>query len=315
MNQALSVWANAATQDAPPPRISITVPFYNCAVAPLAQALSRQAGALPGEFELIFADDGSPQAHWREALQAVLRDSRVPAQILSAPQNLGRSAIRNRLIEAARAEHLLFIDADMLPDRDDFLLRYLKLADGAELIYGGRSYQRVPPPAPPFRLYHAFSLRTECTPAWQRQRAPARYVMTNNLLVRRELLLTQPFAEEYQGWGYEDTDWAMGLPERDILHIDNSASHLGLIEERTLLAKMDESAANFLRIAARRSAFRQVPAYRAARLAARLPTRWLALLCRRLALLRALPLRLRCAAVQGYRLAIYARALRQAPRQ
>lgn len=312
---ALEIWANAAFAGSPTPVISVAVPFHAYEVSPLARELLAQAATLGGQIELLFADDGSPQAHWREALQSLLQDAAVPARVLVAARNLGRSAIRNRLIEAARGEYLLMIDADMLPDAPDYLRRYLQLADGAPLIYGGRSYQQLQQPEPGLRLYQHFSQRTECKPAYIRQQAPARYVMTNNLLVRRELLLQQGFSEEYRGWGYEDNDWAMGLSPTAILHIDNSASHMGLIDERTLLGKMDESRDNFLRIARRRPAFRAVPAYRAAQQAARFPTRWLAQLCRVLVLSRFLPLTLRSAAVQGYRLAIYAEALRGSPRQ
>jgi len=310
---ALREWRNAAADSAAsPPLISVAVPFYRYDVLPLARELIAQARADAPSFELLFADDGSPEPESSDGLQLAFAAAPVAARILRATTNVGRSAIRNRLVAAARGDYILLIDCDMLPDHDDYLARYRALAGAAtsDIVCGGRSYQRVTSVRAEQRLYRAFSARTECLPAAVRQAQPSRYVMTNNLLVRRSLLAELPFAEDYRGWGYEDADWGFRIAARGILHVDNTASHFGLISDHELLAKMDESAANLLLIAQRQPAFRAVPAYRYTQLAAQLPVAGLRALSRWLALNQALPLRLRQLAVQAYRMAIYAAALR-----
>lgn len=307
------IWRNRrASTSGDATRLSVAIPFHNEDVVPLASELLTQAERFGTTCELLFADDGSADARWRQALEQRLATAPVAASVLHAPRNLGRGPIRNRLAAAARGEYILLLDADMLPDADDYLARYLALIEQRRIdaLVGGRSYHRVRDITAAQQLYVYFSMRTECLSAAQRALAPARHCLTNNLVVRRSLLIAQPFCEDTVGWGYEDIEWALRLGGTCIQHIDNAASHFGLVDEATLLAKLDESVTNFMIVAQRQPAFRQLPVYQRSAALARWPAPGLAPVCRWLAQRRSLPQPLRYAAVQGYKIACYAMALR-----
>jgi glycosyltransferase involved in cell wall biosynthesis len=94
------------------PRLSVIVPFLNEERwLPLClEALRSQT--LPAEhFELIFVDNGSSDRS-REILRA------YPEVIVLEESIRDPYIARNRGILAARADHLVFLDADCLPDPD-----------------------------------------------------------------------------------------------------------------------------------------------------------------------------------------------------
>ncbi len=310
--------ANAAWDGPRPvPHLSVLVPFYNADARPMARALLAQAEAVAAPVEMIFADDASPDPSHGEALAALFAESRVPAQIIRPAHNLGRGGVRNLLGREAGADVFLFMDCDMLPDNDAFLARYLALiaADAGDVIYGGRSVDQIPTPAPAHRLHWAFTKAREQVPATRRNAAPAFHFMSSNFLVRRSVLAACPFHDGYAGWGWEDGEWAAraGAAFR-LVHVDNTATHLGLLDAATLLGKYDESVANFLlTVRIRPELVTPSPLYRI--------TSWLAWLrlggataslARWLVLMEACPMRLRIAGLLFYKAGIYARVLREA---
>lgn len=307
-----SHWSNGRDGDAP--LLSVVVPYKDYDVSTLARDLIAQANQQTTAVELLFADDGSQQSRHAETLRELFSSATIAARLLVYTRNIGRAAIRNRLANEARGEYLLFLDADMLPDDAAFLQRYLALAQEGKLdiTCGGRSYHRVEDCPIEHRLYRYFSQATECVGADIRNRHPLWYLLTNNLMVRRRLALERPLDESYRGWGFEDADWALRLVGAQVLHIENTASHMGLPSERELLAKYDESSDNFARISQELPEFHRFALYRASRMLSwvPLPTAWLRGFARGLVLSRALPMHLRYLGIHGYRAATYAGVLR-----
>jgi hypothetical protein len=214
---------------------------------------------------------------------------------------------------ASRASHLLFLDADMLPDGPRFLSEYLSLiaAEDPAVAFGGFTLDRTPKD-PARGLHRALSLRGDCRSARVRRTEPAKSLCTSNLLVRRRVFEIEAVDEAFAGWGWEDVEWALRVSRRWlVVHIDNPASHLGLDTDEALLAKYDQSPANFGRMARKHpEAIGRFPVARLARLVARIPFReaWRPAL-RRLALARSAPMLARVAAVKVYRAALYADVL------
>ena len=295
-------------------RLSVLIPFFRDDPRPLLHALEREAAALAGRVEVVVLDDaGGDPARSRQAAQEAA-DSPLPVRLVALARNAGRAAGRNRLADAARARHLLFIDADMLPDRPDFLQAWLPLAEEADVpaAFGGFSLEQATPGAE-HRLHHAMQLGAECLPAAVRARQPAKHVFTSNLLVRRDVLAAEPFDESFVGWGWEDVEWGARVAARfGVTHIDNPATHLGLDTAAALAAKYEQSPANFGRLLDRHPELvRAFASYRAARLLSRLPAR--APLRRGLkavALAERAPLRARTAAMRLYKAALYAEVVR-----
>jgi hypothetical protein len=96
--------------------------------------------------------------------------------------------------------------------------------------------------------YHAYlGNRKEVKAASERNKEPWRHVLTSNIMVRKSVFLGTPFDERFTGYGYEDIEWGVRLAEKyRILHIDNTASHLGLVSKAKAYEKMCNSVPNYL---------------------------------------------------------------------
>ena len=101
------------------PQLSVVIPVRGRS-RPLRDclaALGRQPGAPP--FEVIVVDDGSPHALDAATLRHQFGDPRAALRLVRQPPS-GTSAARNRGIQEAQGQLLVFIDSDVLP-REDFL--------------------------------------------------------------------------------------------------------------------------------------------------------------------------------------------------
>lgn len=252
--------------------VSILIPFYGDDPCPLLGALAAEAARdrrLLDAFEIILFEDGASDRALTERVALAVANAGASVRLVSSAVNRGRSEARNRLVGEARANRLLFLDADMLPDAPGFLARWLAVVerDDPAIAFGGISVAQAAA-SPGTALHRAFQAGAECPEAAERALAPAKYVYTSNLLVRRELLAAEPFDNGFVGWGWEDVEWAARAGTvAPILHVDNPASHLGLQSADALLEKFARSAANFARFAARHPEFaRALPSWKAARL-------------------------------------------------
>ncbi len=300
-------WADAA------PTLSVLIPFLRDDPSRLLQALDREAAGLDGAAEVVVLDDGTGDEALTDRLSALAAGLALPIRLDSQTTNLGRARGRNRLAAQARGRWLLFLDSDMLPDRPDFLAAYLGLiAEAAPAVaFGGFSLLQAPR-RPEHALHRRMALASDCAPLALRRGAPEKYVYTSNLLVRRDVFETIAFDEAFQGWGWEDVEWAMRVQQRHpILHVDNTATHLGLDPAPAMAAKYEQSAANFARVvAAHLDVVSRYPSYRAARLLKRAPLRaaWRPVL-KAIALMERAPLGARELAMRLYRAALYAEAV------
>jgi glycosyltransferase involved in cell wall biosynthesis len=294
-----TVWAGAQ------PRLSVLIPYLGDDPAQLARELAAQSS----DIEIVLLDDGGKDGDLAARIAETVQALPCPARFVRLAANVGRARGRNRLAAEARSPHLLFLDADMLPDSETFVADWLAVADqDAAVAFGGFSFQRTPLD-PRFALHRAMALRSDCLPAEQRAQAPEKHVFTSNLLVHRDVFAAVAFDERFTGWGWEDVEWAMRVAQRwPILHPHIPASHLGLDTAPALVAKYRQSAANFARVVeAHPEVVGGYASFRAARMIRRLPGRALLREAARLAALAGfLPSGLRAFAMRLYRAGLYA---------
>lgn len=289
-------------------KICICVPTWKENADALFASLVRLPGA--EACTLLVFDDGSQDSDLTRQLTRQIRRYPGPARLISAPKNVGRSHARNRLRALAETDWILYLDADMQPDDGDFLNRYLRAIaarDAPALFVGGFSLRHAHP-TEETQLHAAQSQGSECLPARAREREAGRYVFTSNLLVHTQILEQVSFDPGFQGWGWEDVDWGLRVAAQfPVFHIDNSATHLGLDDDQTLLRKYTESDENFLRMNARHpEQMRQSRLFRMARLLCRAPGReQIKKTAHRLAQVRWLPIKTRLFALKLYRAAHY----------
>lgn len=319
MQTEARILRNAAWDQAGPRALSILSPVYRFDPSALVTALAKACQAAPDlAVELVLVDDGSGDPALLAKLEAAVMAFPAPASLVAFTANQGRSAARNRLTVEARAPWLLFLDCDMLPDSTDFLARWHQLiADTAPPIaYGGFTTVQVPD-EPRLALARALAERVDCLPAAERTARGGVAVATSNLLVRADILRAVPFDAGFQGWGWEDVDWALrahaaGHP---VLHVDIPATHLGLDEPGTVLRKFAQAGPNFAHMLARHPQMRTLRSTRVIQTLASLPgVGLLAGPLHVLAVSEAVPMGLRSRAARGWRALHAALALRTAPR-
>lgn len=304
------VLSNGVTGEA---LLSICIPTWKDSADALLASLVRLDGA--EQCTLLIFDDGSgDEGLTRLLAQQILRYP-GPARLITARSNAGRSHARNRLTELAETDWVLFLDADMRPDDDEFLTRYLDAAEACDapaLIPGGFSLRYATPTAET-RLHAAQSIASECVNAAIRAQEPGRYVFTSNILVHREILDQVTFDDGFKGWGWEDVDWGLRIADTyPVHHIDNPATHLGLDTDVALMDKYGSSGANFARVAERHpDAITSTPLYKIARRIARLKLAGLTRpIAKRLATTKFAPLKLRLIGLKLFRAATYAEYLK-----
>jgi glycosyltransferase involved in cell wall biosynthesis len=291
----------------------VVIPAFRYDASDLIDQLARcQSSQLA---EIIVYDDGSCDHDLLARMEATAGRVRAAVRIVSSPRNRGRAAARNHAIAHARADWILLVDADMAPDSDRFLEIYLSAVERVgepSVIVGGCSL-RFAPTASLLALHRWQSRASECVSAVKRRRAPGRFVFTANVLAHREVFQACPFDEGFSGWGWEDTDWGLTIEAKfPIMHIENTATHLGLESAKTLMGKYVRSGGNFARLIERHpEAANAMPLYRAAKRAQRLPYRkLLRALAGGVAASHWLPTALRGRALKAWRALVYADAIR-----
>lgn len=299
------VFSNSKAGEA---QITICVPTWKDSADALLCSLARLPGA--EQCTLLIFDDGSIDSDLTSQLVRHVMRFPGPARLISAPKNIGRSHARNRLQALAETDWILFLDADMQPDRETFLSEYLersKTQTEPALIAGGFSLVHARP-TDETRLHAAQSSASECLPAEIRAKAPGRYVFTSNILAHQEILKTIRFDLGFQGWGWEDVDWGLRVAaEYPVLHIDNPATHLGLDTDAKLIEKYAGSVSNFVRLIERHpDTMSATPLYRMAKTLSRMPGQKPVMsLALRLAKTSFAPIKARLFGLKLYRAALY----------
>lgn len=240
---------NAASTRTTVAGLTVAIPFYNYDPSQLCRELCEQAGCIEMTVEILLADDGSKDPILASAIARDTADASVPVKVLRFFDNAGRAEVRNQLCVNAKSEYILYLDCDMLPDSKNFLKDYIEQREaGVSFAFGGRSAARCLGMAPEFNLHRYFTEHYEQVAPVVRNTAPAFYFMSSNFLIKKKLLSEIPLDHAYRGWGWEDCDWAYRVSKHcELVNLDNTASHMGLLTVDQILSKYDESVANFTR--------------------------------------------------------------------
>ncbi len=244
----IETFKNLIAEKGPAPTLSILIPYYHDDPVLLLNDLLVQAQAT-GKTEILLYDDGTKDANVNARLLSIAKKSPAAVSLFFAQENKGRSSARNYLKSQARAEWVLFLDADMRPEETHFIDDYLNLiaADNVDIIFGGFTVPKQKQ-STETELHRAFSKTSDCLSADERTKNGAQYVCTSNLCTRSEILDKEPFDPGFVGWGWEDSEWAARVARKYRLkHADIPALHLGLETTETLLKRFKNSAENYTR--------------------------------------------------------------------
>lgn len=127
---------NAPMQHAPYPGVSIIIPIYNAALY-LSRCLDSLLSQSVHEWEAILVDDGSTDESGKLIDSYAAKDARFVAihQV-----NGGVSNARNKGIDAARGDYVIFVDADDWVEAD-FLGSLLRVAAHGVADYVASGYR------------------------------------------------------------------------------------------------------------------------------------------------------------------------------
>lgn len=218
--------------------LSILIPTYNYDITRLATELHLQATEQYIDFEIIVMEDGSTK--YVEENKSIGKLKFCKHIVLL--ENIGRSALRNRLADAAIYDHLLFMDNDAQVCSNYFIEKYLTFCKEKCIVIGGTAYD-------PNEHNPDFSLRLKYGRSRESRTAAVRNknnFSTFNFLISKSFFKEVRFDESIRGYGHEDMLFGHELHQRgfEFIQIENPLIHKGLDDNHTFLNKTQEATRN-----------------------------------------------------------------------
>lgn len=218
--------------------LSILIPVYNQNITVLVSDLHRQAIDTYIDFEIIVIEDGS----FREVENNKSISDLINCRHIVLTQNIGRSAIRNRLADEAKFEHLLFIDCDAEVCTPHFIEKYISFCHEQCVVIGGTAYD-PDEKNPDFSLRLKYGRKREARSAVERDK---NNFATFNFLISKSIFNQVRFDETIRGYGHEDMLFGHQLHQLgfEFLQIENPIIHKGLDNNITYIRKTEEATRN-----------------------------------------------------------------------
>lgn len=216
--------------------LSILIPSYNYDVVPLVTELKNQVDLLSIKYEILVQDDAS-NSDFNTRNQNINNLENCSFNLNEV--NLGRGANRNYLANKSKYNWLLFIDCDMMPTSGDFIKNYISALKNSKLqvLYGGISYQN----SKDFEgnLRYIYGKKREALAVEKRILKKNLGAQTSNLLITKNVFITNQFSNRVIEYGYEDTLFLFELESKNIevKHIDNPLNHLNIETSHDFLKK------------------------------------------------------------------------------
>ena len=228
--------------------ISILIPVNNYDIFAFVRSFRDAFDSIPELIELVIGDDGSSEEFANK--YRMLEDGRI--RVIRSSKNIGRAAIRNKLINASKGEYLIFVDQDvMIPGTaEEYINKWVAEIDGSSVVFGGVRYREAPPSDPDKILRWEYGIKHEQKSAIDRSKNPYRNFSTFNVLFKRIVFEKLRFNEELKQYGYEDKLLAYQLEKAgmQIKHIDNALYHEGLESNQEFIDKTKLGIENLSRL-------------------------------------------------------------------
>jgi glycosyltransferase involved in cell wall biosynthesis len=214
------------------PSVSVIITTYNRSDALLA-VLAGLAQQTQRDFEVVVADDGSRDEHRRAVLESPLARALRVVHVWHPDVGFTAAKARNRGVAAARADYLVFLDGDCVPEVD-FIARHRRLAASGCFVNGSRVL--LAPELTQQVLAAQVQVSGRSAGFWLRQRLRGQASKLMHLLRlpdgsfrlqrefrwkgirscnmgvwRRDYETVDGFDESFVGWGHEDADFVLRL--------------------------------------------------------------------------------------------------------
>jgi len=227
--------------------LSILIPTYNYNISDLVREIHEQATKSKIKFEIICFDDNSRE-FTHENKSTI--DSLSYSKIIVSKKNLGRTESRQKLAKESIYNWLLFLDADVLPKSNNFIINYInnKINTKYEAIFGGFSYTKIYPNNGVI-LRWKYGKTFEDVNAKERNIKPYRVIISANFLIQKNIFTKINSEIKIKSYGL-DNYFASLLKQYNVnvLHINNEVYHFGLERNEVYLNKIEESLRTLLEI-------------------------------------------------------------------
>ena len=224
--------------------LSICIPTYNTDCSELLDILAKQIAQLEETVEVLVCDDFSTD-YVRKNQEACERNG---FSFFENKSNLGSISTRIKLAKKSSFNWLLFVDADMLPKTDEYVIQYTNFItfNNVDIAIGGCCYANE---IKPFNLRLRYGRNREEISAEKRQLNPYNSILFGNVLIKKELFseVFDDFKDNAYG---EDIYLSSSLKSlnKDVVHLPNETYHLGLENNREFVKKIQKSGEMYARL-------------------------------------------------------------------
>jgi glycosyltransferase involved in cell wall biosynthesis len=220
--------------------ISVLIPVYNYNVRNLINSIKSQLLTANIKFEIIIIDDASSTF--------VNENSKIKEEdtihFYSLAKNIGRSKIRNLLVEKAKFDWLLFLDADVLPVNSNFIANYIAKmqATSKDIIAGNIIYDAKQ--SLPHLLRWKYGKVKEQKPLNARKNSPILNCRGANFAIKRNVASNFNFPTLKENYGFIDTRFFLQFQKKQVCVIENPVYHLGIEDNVVFLNKTKQAVKN-----------------------------------------------------------------------
>jgi glycosyltransferase involved in cell wall biosynthesis len=162
--------------------LSICIPTFNTDCSELLDILAKQIAQLEETLEVLVYDDFSTDYVCKNQ-EACERNGFL---FFENQSNLGSILTRIKLAKKSSFNWLLFVDADMLPKTDEYIIQYTNFItfNKADIAIGGCCYADE---IKPFNLRLKYGKNREEISAKKRQLNPYNSILFGNVLIKKKL--------------------------------------------------------------------------------------------------------------------------------
>lgn len=231
--------------------LSILIPIFNYNTYPLVNELHKYCLESKLDFEILCQDDASNEFLDENQKINILENCNFSGNNL----NLGRGTNINLLAEKAKFEWLLIMDCDTFPTKNVFIQNYISQINEAEkVVFGGIEYKKEKP-ANDQLLRWFYGIARESLSVEKRNANPNGNALTSNILIKKNVFISNKFDESITKYGYEDLVFLSDLKKKGFVvkHIDNPTYHMGLETSQQFLDKTKTALENLKKLTATKS--------------------------------------------------------------
>ena len=214
--------------------ISIAIPVYNYDISHLLDVLEKQISKENFSVEIIIIDDCSTN-------EIIKASNKIRAkQHLYAENdiNYGRVATRLALATKAHYDWILFMDADVIPLKSDFISSFSKeIRLNYDLIFGGIMYTEKLD-HPEHSLRWSYGKKSEAKSYIERKNLPYSSIISQHFCIRKSIAVSIFSEMDINAYGMDILfTYLFEKHKVNVLHMDNPTIHLGLEKNEEYLEK------------------------------------------------------------------------------